>query len=294
MSRIKHTDSDNINAVDLAPSTRIEFEGVVIDILMEFLGEQKNGAPYHTADHDHSAYELVIGEEGSLDFSVDGETFTLNPGAFIIIPPHVKHRVISYSQGMRRFCLRFNFKSGAHLIDNEPQKYLLDVLSHDEREHIFSVISELRRLDGTPLGVPAAYRMRAQFGIIFSYILERLMSTDTGDAAQVSSQISLHTKIENYLYLNYSKGITLESLAAYLSYSRTQTQRIIEDCFGMPFTEKLREIRLSNAKTLLACDDLTIDAIAEKCGYETRQGFEAMFQKHVGSTPNQYRKQHQK
>lgn len=294
MSRIKHAEADSIDAVDLAPSTRIEFEGVVIDILMEFLGEQKHGAPYHTADHDHSAYELVIGEEGTIDFAVENEAITLNPGEFIIISPHVKHRVASFSQGMRRFCLRFNFKSGAHLIDTAGRRYLYDTLFPDERAHIFSVISELRRLDDTPLPAPAAYRMRAQFGIIFSYILERLMDIDTGNVTQTSSQISLHTKIENYLYLNYSKSITLESLAAYLSYSRTQTQRIIEDCFGMPFTDKLREIRISNAKTLLAGGDLSIDAIAEKCGYETRQGFEAMFQKHVGSTPNQYRKQHQK
>ncbi len=294
MSRIKHTEAYSIDAVDLAPSTRIEFEGIVIDILMEFIGEQKHGAPYHTADHDHSAYELVIGEEGTIDFAFEDETLTLKPGEFIIISPHVKHRVVAYSQFMRRFCLRFNLRSGAHLIEAMPTKYMRDTLSPDERAHIFDIISELRRLDGTHLGTPAAYRMRAQFGIIFSYVLERFMAADTGDVTAVSNQISLHAKIENYLYLNYSKSITLESLAAYLSYSRTQTQRIIEDCFGMPFTEKLREIRISSAKTLLANGDLSIDAIAERCGYETRQGFEAMFQKHVGSTPNQYRKQNQK
>ncbi len=293
MARTKHTEADSIDAVDLAPSTRIEFEGVVIDILMEFLGEQ-HGTPYRNVLHDHSTYELVIVEEGSLDYFIENEHITLNHGEFIIISPHVKHRVDHFTQTMRRFCLRFNFKSGAHLVDTEDRKYMRDTLSPDERTHIFSVISELRRLDGKALGSPATYRMRAQFGIIFSYVLERFMDTDTGDAAEASNQISLHTKIENYLYLNYSKSITLESLAAYLSYSRTQTQRIIEDCFGMSFTEKLREIRISNAKTLLANGDLSIDAIAEKCGYETRQGFEAMFGKHIGSTPNQYRKQYHK
>ena len=294
MSRTKHTESDSIDAVDLAPSTQIEFEDAVIDILMEFLGEQKHGAPYHTADHDHCAYELIIAEEGTLDFSIEGESLTLTPGDFIIISPHVKHRVVCISLGMRRFCLRFNVKSDAHLIDTAQRKYLRANLSPNERKHVFDIIGELRRLDGTPLSIPSAYRMRAQFGIIFSYVLERFMDTDTGDVTELSSQISLHTKIENYLYLNYSKSITLESLAAYLSYSRTQTQRIIEECFGMPFTEKLREIRISNAKTLLEDGDLSIDAIAERCGYETRQGFEAMFQKHVGVRPNQYRKQNEK
>ena len=294
MSRIKPIDADSIDAVDLAPSATIEFEGIVINLLMEFLSEQKNGAPCHTAMHDHSAYELVIGEEGSAEFLIEDETLTLNSGEFILIAPHTRHKVLTYTSGMRRFCLRFKIKSDAHHISIAPSKYLSDTLSQSERAHIFSIISELRKLTDAPLAAPAAYRMRAQFGIILSYILERLIDMDISTTAQTSSQISLHSKIENYLYLNYSQNITLESLAAYLSYSRTQTQRIVEDCFGMPFTKKLREIRLSAAKNLLSDSELSIDAIAEKCGYETRQGFEAMFQKHIGITPNQYRRQNQK
>ncbi len=294
MSRAKHTYNDNIDAVDLAPCTRIEFEGIVIDLLMDFLSEQKYDSSYNGANHDHFAYELFIIEEGTVDLWVDGEAITLEAGEFILIAPHVKHRTSSFSPSMKHFSLRFSIKSGKHLIGEFPKKYLRDILSHYERAHILNIISELRVLDTTSLSAPATYRMRAQFGIVLSYILERVIDTDVGDVPNISTPISLHSKIENYLYRNYSQNLTLDALAAYLSYSRTQTQRIIETCFGMPFTEKLREIRISAAKTLLSQRELSIDAIAEKCGYETRQGFEAMFQKHIGLTPNQYRKQNQK
>lgn len=294
MSRAKHTYNDSIDDIDLAPCARIEFEGIVIDLLMDFLSESKYDSSYSGADHDHFAYELFIMEEGTVDLLVDCEPITLGAGEFILVAPHIKHRTSAFSPSMKRFCLRFSIRSGAHLIGEAPKKYLRDTLSHDERTHVINIISELRRLNSTPVCAPAAYRMRAQFGIILSYILERLMDKNAGNVPNISNPISLHSKIENYLYRNYSQNLTLDALAAYLSYSRTQTQRIIETCFGMPFTEKLREIRISAAKTLLSQGELSIDAIAEKCGYETRQGFEAMFQKHVGSTPNQYRKQNQK
>ena len=290
MSRAKHIYNDGIDAVDLAPCTRIEFEGIVIDILMDFLSEKKYDSSYRVADHDHFAYELFIIEDGSLEVLIDGETVTANSGEFVLISPHIKHRVSALAPSLKRFCLRFSIRSGAQLISEAPKKYLHASLSQIEHTHILNTITSLREIGNTPMTALSSYRMRAQFGIILSYILERMISTDTGDAPNISNPISLHSKIENYLYLNYSQNLTLESLSAYLSYSRTQTQRIIEACFGMPFTEKLREIRISAAKTLLSQGELSIDAIAEKCGYETRQGFEAMFQKHVGTTPNQYRK----
>lgn len=294
MSRSKHTYNAGIGTMDLAPCTRIEFEGIVIDLLMDFLTESKNCPSYNGTDHDHFAYELFIIEDGTVDICVNGEALTFGSGEFILIAPHVKHRTTAASPSMKRFSVRFSLRSGTHLIEQTNKKYLRDALSHDERVHILNTISELRKLDDAPMSPLSEYRMRAQFGIVLSYVLERFMDMNTDEAPNISNPISLHSKIENYLYLNYSQSLTLEELAAYLSYSRTQTQRIIEACFGMSFTDKLREIRISVAKTLLSQGELSIDEIAEKCGYETRQGFEAMFQKHVGVTPNRYRKQNQK
>ena len=291
MSRAKNVETGSIDTIALPPSATIECENVTVDLLMDFLNEQKYGAPsFAFGHHDHASYELTIVEEGSITIHIENEALTVTSGELLLIPPHTKHRIVSFTSDMRRFCIRFNINTDAQYIRTPPPGFMLDVLAHEERASIFSLISELRRPKPSVPARLADYRMKLQFGIIFSYILERILDFDFTHSVENTSQINLYTKIENYLYLNYSQQLTLDSLAEYLSYSRTQMRRIINDCFGMPFTVKLREIRLNAAKNHLAASNMPIDEISERCGYETRQGFESMFQKYVGVTPNQYRR----
>ena len=160
----------------------------------------------------------------------------------------------------------------------------------EEKAVIFSLIAHLRKSQHTELSRLDGYRIKAQFGIIISYILERINAFDSDERPENVPKINLYTKIENYFYLNYSQQITLNSLADYFSYSRTQMRRILNKCFAKSFTQKLREIRINAAKQYLKSNDMSIDTIAKKRGYEIRQGFETMFLKYVGITPNQFRR----
>lgn len=292
MPRTKPIENETIDSFELPASVTIVCENISIDILMDYEIEQTwSHITPHFTYHDHTASEILIVEDGSFDVSVEGKNLTVKSGEALLIKPHTLHRLVSHSNNMRRFGMRFNMASPEKDLTEALPSHIHYTLNDEEKSMIFHLISRLRKLQHTNLSRLDEYRMKAQFGIIISYILDRIAAFDNTQNSEDTPKINLYTKIENYFYLNYSQQITLNSLADYFSYSRTQMRRLLNKCFAMTFTEKLREIRINAAKQHLKSSDTSIDKIAERCGYETRQGFEAMFLKHVGITPNQFRNQ---
>ncbi len=291
MPRTKLIDKEYIDTLEIPTSVSITCEDVTVDILMDYEIEK---APPHLKPtltyHDHATHEILIAEEGSFDLVLEGANLTVKSGELLLIKPHTPHKLSSYSSNMRRFGIRFNITSAPKDISSELPPYMHYTLSSEEKAVIFPLIAHLRKAQHSELSRLDGYRIKAQFGIIISYVLERINAFDYDEKTEDVPKINLYTKIENYFYLNYSQQITLNSLADYFSYSRTQMRRILNKCFAKTFTEKLREIRINAAKQYLKSGNMSIDTIAEKCGYETRQGFEAMFLKYVGITPNQFRR----
>ncbi len=287
---------DNIRTLELPPAVYLTCEGIAANLLLNYKTEQKIGlAPLSFTPHDHAAYELFIIEEGELNITVEGKELNVKEGELLIVAPHTLHELSFASPNLRRFSLRFTLVTSNENAIAPHAPYLHDKLDKDELRFIFDAIKELYDIshkDSTRLTV---FREKSLLGIIFSYILERLIKFDIQPHSKSVTHLQLLTKIENYLYLNYNQPITLDSLASHLSYSRTQMRRLMDECYGVPFTDKLREIRLAAARRYLTeVPTRPIEEIAAKCGYETRQGFESMFLKFVGMTPNQYRKAYKK
>jgi len=294
MPRTVNIQKDSIELGNVPASMTLELEDISIDVLLYNLHGQAGAFKQESFEsHDHTVVELFIVEQGTLKIMLDNEV-EMRAGEMLLIRPRTPHQIIGYSDDIVRFSIRFSMRTDGKVIDRNIPAYLKSRFTQNELSMILKLLDDLRHTIADSLSAMDMYRIRAEFGIILSYVLARVFSFDDESHAESDNQINLYTKIENYLYLNYGQQLTLESLAAHLSYSRTQMRRIIDNCYGMPFTQKLREIRLNAAKKHLTEGDVSIDEIAEKCGYETRQGFESMFLKYVGLTPNQYRKQSRK
>jgi len=290
--RSNDTPKDAIELGIVPASMTLECENISIDVLLYNLHSQAGAfKPESFEVHDHTVVELFIIEQGTLKIHTDSD-IELKSGEMLLIRPRSPHQIIGYSDDIVRFSIRFSMNSDGKVIDRSIPPYFKSNFTESQKKVIFRLLDELRSSITDTVSTMEMYRIKARFGIILSYVLEQVLYFDAHSKVDSDNPINLYTKIENYLYLNYGQQLTLESLAAHLSYSRTQMRRILENCYGMPFTKKLREIRLTAAKKHLAEGNMSIDEIAEKCGYETRQGFESMFLKYIGVTPNQYRKKH--
>lgn len=96
--------------------------------------------------------------------------------------------------------------------------------------------------------------------------------------------------LRRHIYDNPMLEWSVGSVCHNLDISRTYFHRIYADAFGITFTQDVIESRLLYATRLLAEPDLSVSAIAEKCGYESDSYFMRQFRQHRGCTPTEYRK----
>ncbi|MCP1311179.1 AraC family transcriptional regulator [Paenibacillus tyrfis] len=91
---------------------------------------------------------------------------------------------------------------------------------------------------------------------------------------------------------NYMAPLTLEVVAERVQVSPRQLQRIFREQTGGTFSEYIEHVRLAQICKELAESELTIDQIAFQNGFSSANYLHYVFKKKLGTTPMQYRLQH--
>ncbi|MBQ9031440.1 MAG: helix-turn-helix transcriptional regulator, partial [Parasporobacterium sp.] len=86
--------------------------------------------------------------------------------------------------------------------------------------------------------------------------------------------------------------VTLKTLAQKYFFSEEYLSRLIKKHTGRTFSETLLEIRISQAKLLLARTNEPLEAVGNQIGYREYATFSRAFKKKEGCTPACYRQEH--
>lgn len=98
-------------------------------------------------------------------------------------------------------------------------------------------------------------------------------------------------RIMKYIGEHYS-SCTLQETAEKFGYHPDYLSYRFKMITGVTFTEKLRSMRLYEARHLLITTDMTIEQIAEQTGFSSKSWFTKTFTETFGTTPGRYRKDH--
>ncbi len=94
--------------------------------------------------------------------------------------------------------------------------------------------------------------------------------------------------IEEKMYLN--PDLTRDELIRLCNIPAYRFARLFETCAGMPYKEYIASLRLEEAARMLREQpNLTIEAVAADCGYQSKVTFYRRFADRFGLTPAQYR-----
>ncbi len=96
-------------------------------------------------------------------------------------------------------------------------------------------------------------------------------------------------QIQIWLQDNHGKEINFQQLAEMFDMSVRTLNRRFKSAAGLTPLQYLQRIRLENAKDLLQTTNLAIGEVMFKVGYQDSAHFNALFKKHHGTTPGQYR-----
>ena len=94
----------------------------------------------------------------------------------------------------------------------------------------------------------------------------------------------------NYIHSNIEKKITLEKVAAYIHISSNYLCYLFKETTGFKFCEYINICRINVAKDFLDNSSNSLEMISFECGFNSQSHFSTTFKKHVGVSPNEYRK----
>ena len=99
----------------------------------------------------------------------------------------------------------------------------------------------------------------------------------------------LHTAIQ-FMSDNLENELTLKQVASHVNLSPGYFSTLLKNETGMRFTEYLGDLRLHRAQELLKDGELSVNEVAQKCGYTDTAYFSRSFKKYLGVSPSRWRK----
>jgi signal transduction histidine kinase/AraC-like DNA-binding protein/ABC-type sugar transport system substrate-binding protein len=94
-----------------------------------------------------------------------------------------------------------------------------------------------------------------------------------------------------YLHQNFANPITLQKVADAIGVTKNYLSNIFRQELGLSPWECLTRFRVQKAKWLLRNGEESIALVAAEAGFEDSAYFSRVFRKHVGMSPQEYRKQ---
>lgn len=135
--------------------------------------------------------------------------------------------------------------------------------------------------------------------ILIISILKELINANKSSISDYSnnhlksdSKMILFDKIYSFTLKNYNREITLEEIAGNANMSISSFCRTFKLITKKTFLDFLIEIRVSNACRHLIEDDLNIEDVAFKSGFNNLSNFYRQFKKIKGCTPLNYKKKY--
>jgi AraC-like DNA-binding protein len=101
--------------------------------------------------------------------------------------------------------------------------------------------------------------------------------------------LSLATDVCNWIEEHFSESITVGAIAAHFGYSSDYISARVREKTGLSAKNYITHCRMRSARQILLCSDLSIEEIANQCGFTDSKAFFKVFKKHEGITPTQYR-----
>ena len=127
-------------------------------------------------------------------------------------------------------------------------------------------------------------------GLIYDYLIEfhRLMDADADSSR--SRQLSMLLPALRYMHDNFRRDVSMTQLSELIGVTPQHFCRVFRRTMNVRPNEFLTQIRLDEAKLLLAKRDVSVSDAAEKSGFRNAGYFSTVFRKHEGVSPAEYKK----
>lgn len=255
-------------------------------------------------DHSHSFMDISYVFSGSGSIKVGEELVPIRRGSLSFINSKVTHRIISDAEAPLTVAnvsfeispIRTSDKITGNIISAEER--LLQTLTRADflsADDCFDCENFLyNALAFKESSVPGDFvhfkNCMSNYLVSAFQLLTGLDKDKPDNGCPEDEMIYSAMKMVYYMRDHFTEGITLNDVAAALNYSPRQCQRLIQDFLGVGFSEFILAHQIRLAKRLLAKTEITLEEIAEQCGFKSSTALNQQFKAVVGVTPFAFRK----
>jgi AraC-like DNA-binding protein len=231
------------------------------------------------------SHELIFVKQGELDMWEEGQVFHLEPGQTLHLWPGREHGSTKpMPLGLKFYWIHFEVEQRSGEFAPSIKVPQIARIAQPERlERLFRTF-----LDDQEAGVLHPYSANLLTMLILIEVTEAVEAAPAtpGDLNVVA------TWAHTYIRMNYDHPITAGKVAEALGYNADYLGRVYREVYGCTLTEAIHRYRINRACNYLLDSNLTIEQIAQKCGFADPDYFRRVFRRQMQIPPGDYRKEY--
>ncbi|WP_219835862.1 AraC family transcriptional regulator [Paenibacillus sp. R14(2021)] len=256
------------------------------------------GYSYHTQPFQNTdpeglnAYLFRLQTEGSCEALVDGRMQRIEAGDLLLFKPGDSYQlnVLAPHRGDAA-AGSSGISSGDYYVICRGE-WLDEWWNRRERRQKVKVVPDERWLSIWQALILEKRRFEAEDPELADYLLRALcLGLDRAVATQsvLQGKSFIATRMKNFIDEQAAVTFTVADVAAHVGLSVSRTVHLFKECFGLTIIQYTQNVRLSMAIERIKYSNLTLEQIAETCGFGSYSYFYRVFRQKYGVSPAAYR-----
>ena len=247
--------------------------------------------------HYHDYYELVVLEEGDIQYICEGRVYHPKRGDIILIPPGKFHMsAINCKNTRYRRHVFYLYPTAfdaighsilASFLGGTRNEVLLSIHSLEAKQNFMSQLQNLK-MAFNGMQTPMEEALRLSYIIHIFYLLNQKDCRPTEEASYLPENI---LALQQYIDQNYHQISSVAQVADHFFYSREYVSRLFRKYFDTTISDYIMKRRIVKSQALIQ-QGLSLTEAAYQVGFGSLSTFIRAFRSVVNMTPSEYRKLH--
>ena len=259
--------------------------------------EQEYGLGYGRMLHFHNYMEIGYCYHGDGELLIENRSYHYGDHMFTVIPANIPHTTISAPGNICKW--EFLFVD----MDMFLQDHCANgSISPEEMIRIINKRGTLKTRENHPIMANlvldiiresrehSLYYKESIIGYLHSLAIEILRLDEEREAAKRSKKVNTYIKDAiDYINRHYREEISITDVAGGSGLSESHFRRLFEEVMNMKPVEYLNLVRIDQACSLIKKENLSMEDVCYRVGYQTPSTFNRNFKRLTGMTPYQWK-----
>lgn len=249
--------------------------------------------------HWHKHLEILFVLKGTINVTIESETYEVEEREIEIINTEEAHRIYSDDEENKVLMFHIDLKFFEQFYEDIKNMFFYvnssDVGVQNEekyeviRSYLSIVLCEVAQKQDDYDEMIEETLIELLYHLInnFHYLMY-----EKEELKDNEEQLERYHRIVKYIYHNYNNKISLQDIAKKEFLSTHYLSHEIKNTMGLSFKEFVNLTRVEESIKLLLDTDMTISDISEEVGFSHSRYYNKHFKKHYKLTPKQYRKKY--